>query len=177
MAAVPEKTDLDQLETEEWLESLAAVIERDGAKLRQVGDALDVLTVKGSGTHPQTLRRAGIEQADLLVAVTNNDEANLISSMLAASCSRWAANSSRCNRMAPKNSTALANDTPEANHPPTKSPVCPAVGHSAFCSGHRVTLSTTLATTIPTANSRIVRSFIIRASASRRGRSGSRLQS
>ena len=30
MAALPDTPDLDQLETEEWLESLAAVIERDG---------------------------------------------------------------------------------------------------------------------------------------------------
>ena len=32
MAAAPERTDLDHIETEEWLESLAAVIERDGVE-------------------------------------------------------------------------------------------------------------------------------------------------
>ena len=58
-----------------------AVIELDGAKLRQLDDDLDVLTVKGSGTHPEALRRAGVEQTDLLVAVTSNDEVNLISSL------------------------------------------------------------------------------------------------
>lgn len=62
-----------------------AVVEVDAARLRQLNDDLDVLTVEGSGTHPATLRRAGVGQADLLVAVTSNDEVNLISSLLAKS--------------------------------------------------------------------------------------------
>ncbi len=62
-----------------------AVVELDAFRLRQLSDDLDVLTVEGSGTHPATLRRAGVEQAELLVAVTSNDEVNLISSLLAKS--------------------------------------------------------------------------------------------
>ena len=61
------------------------IIDIDREKLRRIDDASDVLTVCGSGTHPDTLRRAGIENADLLVAVTANDEVNLIASMLAKS--------------------------------------------------------------------------------------------
>ncbi len=62
-----------------------AIIDIDGAKLRAIDDALDVLTVCGSGTHPDVLRRAGVEHTELIVAVTANDEANLISSMIAKS--------------------------------------------------------------------------------------------
>ncbi|MEZ5166903.1 MAG: 5-formyltetrahydrofolate cyclo-ligase [Acidimicrobiales bacterium] len=62
-----------------------AIIDPDVARLRQLADELDVLTIRGSGTHPSTLRRAGIDAADLLVAVTSNDEVNLISSLLAKS--------------------------------------------------------------------------------------------
>ncbi|MDG1368558.1 MAG: NAD-binding protein, partial [Acidimicrobiales bacterium] len=62
-----------------------AIIDIDEGKLQRLDDALDVLTVSGSGTHPSILARAGIEHAQLLVAVTANDEANLISSMLAKS--------------------------------------------------------------------------------------------
>ena len=62
-----------------------AVVELDASRLRQLSDDLDVLTVEGSGTHPATLQRAGVEQAELLVAVTSNDEVNLISSLLAKS--------------------------------------------------------------------------------------------
>ena len=61
------------------------VIDVDRAKLRALDDTVDVLTVEGSGTHPGVLRRAGIAEADLLVAVTANDEVNLISSMVAKS--------------------------------------------------------------------------------------------
>jgi len=60
-----------------------SLIDMDGPRLRQVADALDVLTVLGSGTHPQTLTRAGIEDCDLLVAVTSDDEVNLIASLVA----------------------------------------------------------------------------------------------
>ncbi len=62
-----------------------AIVDRDVARLRQLADDLDVLTVAGSGTHPQVLERAGVADADLLVAVTSNDEVNLIASLLAKS--------------------------------------------------------------------------------------------
>ncbi|MCB0994296.1 MAG: Trk system potassium transporter TrkA [Acidimicrobiales bacterium] len=60
-----------------------AVVETDAEQLRVVGEQLDVLTVAGSGSHPHVLRAAGIERADLLVAVTSNDEANLVACLLA----------------------------------------------------------------------------------------------
>jgi len=50
-------------------------IERDSS--------LDVLTILGSGTDPDALKRAGVEEADLLVAVTKNDDANLLAALLA----------------------------------------------------------------------------------------------
>jgi trk/ktr system potassium uptake protein len=62
-----------------------AIVDLDESRLRQLDDDLDVLTVRGSGTHPRILRRAGVEHTDLLVAVTSNDEVNLISSLLAKS--------------------------------------------------------------------------------------------
>ena len=62
-----------------------SVIDTDAGRLREVDDALDVLTVYGSGTHPQILRRAGIETCDILVAVTSDDEVNLIASLYAKS--------------------------------------------------------------------------------------------
>ena len=35
------------------------------------------MTVVGSGTHPSVLRAAGVERADLVAGVTQDDEANL----------------------------------------------------------------------------------------------------
>ena len=55
-----------------------AVVERDRAALREVSERLDVLTLLGSGTNPEILRQAGIERAEMIVAVTSQDEVNLV---------------------------------------------------------------------------------------------------
>lgn len=60
-----------------------AVIEQDPTRRRELEENLDVLTLLGSGTDPAVLREAGSDRASLLVAVTTNDEANLIASCLA----------------------------------------------------------------------------------------------
>ena len=60
-----------------------AVVERDPARRRFVDEHFDVLTVLGSGTHPETLIAAGVERAELLVAVTKDDAANMMASLLA----------------------------------------------------------------------------------------------
>jgi trk system potassium uptake protein len=58
------------------------VVEQDEVIARALGDELDVQTVVGSGTHPSVLRAAGVERADLVAGVTQNDEVNLIASAL-----------------------------------------------------------------------------------------------
>jgi trk system potassium uptake protein TrkA len=60
-----------------------ALIELDSERFMQVDAELDVLAINGSGTDPAALKRAGIEEADLLVAATNKDEINLFSALLA----------------------------------------------------------------------------------------------
>lgn len=59
------------------------VIETDPGRAALVGAELDIQVLVGTGTSPATLREAGIEGAALLAAVTQNDEVNLIASMLA----------------------------------------------------------------------------------------------
>ena len=59
------------------------VVDTDPDKVDAVRDTLDVLAVLGSGTSAHTLQEAGILDADLLVAVTDVDEVNLVASMLA----------------------------------------------------------------------------------------------
>ena len=58
------------------------VVEQDEVIARALGDELDVQTVVGSGTHPSVLRTAGVDRADLVAGVTQNDEVNLIASAL-----------------------------------------------------------------------------------------------
>jgi trk system potassium uptake protein TrkA len=59
------------------------VVDIDAPRLRALQDRLDLRTVTGNASHPSVLREAGIEDADLLVAVTQSDETNLVACKLA----------------------------------------------------------------------------------------------
>ena len=61
------------------------VVDTDAEKLRQLQDRLDLRTLVGSASHPSTLRQAGIADADMLLAVTQSDEVNMVACKLAAS--------------------------------------------------------------------------------------------
>ncbi len=59
------------------------VIETDSARAAALSAELDIQVINGSGTRPSVLLEAGIERAALLAAVTQIDEVNLVSCMLA----------------------------------------------------------------------------------------------
>ncbi|RPI42062.1 MAG: Trk system potassium transporter TrkA [Betaproteobacteria bacterium] len=59
------------------------VVDTNAARLAQLQDRLDLRTVTGNAGHPSVLMRAGIEDADMLVAVTQSDETNLVACKLA----------------------------------------------------------------------------------------------
>lgn len=59
------------------------VVDINAGRLAQLQDRLDLRTVTGNAAHPSTLIRAGIEDADMLVAVTQSDETNLVACKLA----------------------------------------------------------------------------------------------
>ncbi len=59
------------------------VIDTDTVKLRELQDRLDIRTVTGHASHPNILRRAGAEDADMLIAVTNSDEINMVACQVA----------------------------------------------------------------------------------------------
>jgi trk system potassium uptake protein TrkA len=54
------------------------VIDRDAEALRRVSDNLDVQVLQGSGASPVALEEAGIRRAEILLAVTDSDETNLV---------------------------------------------------------------------------------------------------
>jgi trk system potassium uptake protein TrkA len=60
------------------------VVDIEPLRLRTLQDRLDLRTVAGSAAHPSVLVEAGIEDADLLVAVTQSDEINLVACRIAA---------------------------------------------------------------------------------------------
>lgn len=59
------------------------VVDMNPGRLAQLQDRLDLRTVTGNAAHPAVLIRAGIEDADMLVAVTQSDETNLVACKLA----------------------------------------------------------------------------------------------
>ncbi|MGD2118148.1 MAG: Trk system potassium transporter TrkA [Chromatiales bacterium] len=54
------------------------VVDVNGDLLRDLQDRLDIGTVQGLASHPDVLRRAGAEDADMILAVTNSDEVNMV---------------------------------------------------------------------------------------------------
>ncbi len=59
------------------------LIEEKNERLKKAQDHLDVKVIQGSGSDFSTLEKAGINQADMLVAVTDKDEVNILSCMIA----------------------------------------------------------------------------------------------
>jgi trk system potassium uptake protein TrkA len=59
------------------------IVDTDGERLRILGDRLDIRTVQGKASFPSVLRQAGADDADMLVAVTNSDETNMVACQIA----------------------------------------------------------------------------------------------
>ena len=60
------------------------VIDLDSSRLAILQDRFDLRTVRGHAAHPSVLKLAGADDADMLVAVTQSDETNLVACKLAA---------------------------------------------------------------------------------------------
>ncbi|MGD8368618.1 MAG: Trk system potassium transporter TrkA [Desulfobacterales bacterium] len=59
------------------------VIDRNPEALRRVSEHIDVQTVVGSGGSPLVLEEAGVKEAEILLAVTDSDETNLVACLVA----------------------------------------------------------------------------------------------
>ncbi len=59
------------------------VVDVDITLLRDLQERLDIRTVHGQGSHPDVLKRAGAEDADMILAVTNSDETNMLACQIA----------------------------------------------------------------------------------------------
>ena len=60
------------------------VVDLDTNRLALLQDRFDLRTVRGHAAHPSVLKQAGADDADMLVAVTQSDETNLVACRLAA---------------------------------------------------------------------------------------------
>ena len=61
------------------------VVDTDATILRGLQDRLDIRTVEGPASLPSTLERAGAADAELIIAVTNSDEINIVACQVAHS--------------------------------------------------------------------------------------------
>jgi len=59
------------------------VIDKDPAAIRHVSDNIDVQVVNGPGSSPVILEESGIKEAEILLAVTDSDEINLVACLVA----------------------------------------------------------------------------------------------
>jgi trk system potassium uptake protein TrkA len=61
------------------------IVDLDPSGLAELADRLDVRTLVGNGALPSVLKAAGIEDAEMLVAVTQSDQTNLVACKIARS--------------------------------------------------------------------------------------------
>ncbi|MBN1159635.1 MAG: TrkA family potassium uptake protein [Candidatus Diapherotrites archaeon] len=63
----------------------AVAIDLSGDKCKEIANKTGVLAIRGDATEPEVLEKAGVVEADALVAVTGNDETNIIIALVAKS--------------------------------------------------------------------------------------------
>lgn len=61
------------------------VVDKEAKRLQELQDRLDIRTVVGRASHPDVLDGAGAEDADMIIAVTNSDETNMVACQVAYS--------------------------------------------------------------------------------------------
>jgi trk system potassium uptake protein len=61
------------------------VIDQRSELVQLLGDRFDIQAIVGFASHPSTLDRAGAKDADMMIAVTNSDEVNMVACQVAHS--------------------------------------------------------------------------------------------
>jgi trk system potassium uptake protein TrkA len=59
------------------------VIDRDKEKLKKITTEMDVAVIESEGGDPSAFKEAGADKADIILAVTNSDETNMIACLIA----------------------------------------------------------------------------------------------
>lgn len=60
-----------------------SLIDNSAERLEPLRERLDIQTIEGNASHPSILHQAGAETADLLIAVTSQDEINMVACQVA----------------------------------------------------------------------------------------------
>ena len=54
------------------------IIDQSSEDIQKINDSLDVRSIVGKATYPSILEKADAENADMIIAVTKNDEINML---------------------------------------------------------------------------------------------------
>ena len=54
------------------------VIDQSSEDIQKIDDSLDVKAIVGKATYPSILEKANASEADMIIAVTRNDEINML---------------------------------------------------------------------------------------------------
>ena len=61
------------------------VIDQSSEDIQKINESLDVKAIVGKGTYPSVLEKANATEADMIIAVTRNDEINMLICQIAYS--------------------------------------------------------------------------------------------
>jgi trk/ktr system potassium uptake protein len=64
------------------------LVEINEERVRRVQQILDVQVIHGKGSSPSVLRQAGLESAEIIIAVTDSDETNIVACLIAQAISK-----------------------------------------------------------------------------------------
>ena len=59
------------------------IVDKNESRLKELQDQMDIRSVLGFASHPKVMERAGIEDADLVIASTSSDEVNMVACQIA----------------------------------------------------------------------------------------------
>ena len=72
----------EQLSLEE--SNNVTVVDNRSGVLRDLQDRLDIRTISGHASHPDVLKRAGADNTDIVIALTDSDETNMLACQIAS---------------------------------------------------------------------------------------------
>ena len=97
-------------------EANITIVDVDGPRLQELQNRLDLRTVSGHASHPEVLLRAGAEDADMVIAVTNSDETNMVACQIAHSLFRTPTKIARVRSQAYLDHPQLFSNNKETNN-------------------------------------------------------------
>ena len=63
-----------------------SIVDLNKSSLSELEDKLDILTVEGHASHPISIKKAGADKLTTVIAVTSDDEVNLIACQISKRC-------------------------------------------------------------------------------------------